>query len=78
MMPAKLAMRLKLPAWTKFVHTADTIMAKVRSLVPDMISLSSDGLLWMMMNEGIRNDDVVRIIVDFIIAAGDTVRFSIH
>jgi len=53
-------------------------MAKVRSLVPDMISLSNDGLLWMMMNEGIRNDDVVRIIVDFIIAAGDTVRFSIH
>ncbi|XP_011267156.1 cytochrome P450 315a1, mitochondrial [Camponotus floridanus] len=72
MMPAKLAMRLRLPAWTKFVHTADMIMAKVRSLVPDMISLSSDGLLWMMMNEGIHNDDVVRIIVDFIIAAGDT------
>lgn len=77
MMPAKLAMRLRLPAWTKFVHTVDTITAKVHSLVSEMISLNSDGLLWMMMNEGIRND-VVRIVADFIIAAGDTVRFSIH
>lgn len=78
MMPAKLAMRLRLPAWTKFVRTADTIMAKVHSLIPKMISLSSDGLLRMMMNEGIGNDDVVRIVADFIVAAGDTVRFSIH
>lgn len=77
-MPAKLAMRLRLPAWTKFVRTADTIMAKVRSLIPDMISLSSGGLLEMMMNEGISNDDLIRIVADFIIAAGDTVRFSIH
>lgn len=77
-MPAKLAMRLKLPAWTEFVRTADTIMAKVRSLVPKMIHLDGDGLLQMMMSNGIRDDDTVRIVVDFIIAAGDTVCFSIH
>lgn len=75
MMPAKLAMRLRLPVWTKFVRTADTILARVHSLVPEMIRLDSDGLLQMMMNNGIRDDDAVRIVVDFIIAASDTVRF---
>ncbi|XP_011647591.1 cytochrome P450 315a1, mitochondrial, partial [Pogonomyrmex barbatus] len=32
MMPAKLAMRLKLPVWTKFVKTVDVILDKVRNL----------------------------------------------
>lgn len=78
MMPAKLAMRLRLPAWTKFVRTADAILVTVRNLVLKMIVLDSDGLLRMMINEGIRDDDAVRIVTDFIIAAGDTVRFPIH
>lgn len=75
MVPAKLAMRLRLPAWTKFVRAADTILDKVCKLVPKMIQFDSDGLLRAMMSNGIRDDDAVRIVADFIIAAGDTVRF---
>ncbi|KMQ90601.1 cytochrome p450 315a1 [Lasius niger] len=78
MMPAKLAMRLRLPVWTKFVRTADTILARLHSLVPEMIRLDSDGLLQMMMNNGIRDDDAVRIVVDFIIAASDTTAISMQ
>lgn len=78
MMPAKLAMRLRLPAWTKFVRTADEILVTVRNLVLKMIYLDNDGLLRMMINDGIGNDDAIRIVTDFIIAAGDTVRFPIY
>ncbi|XP_050457807.1 cytochrome P450 315a1, mitochondrial [Cataglyphis hispanica] len=78
MMPAKLAMRLRLPAWTKFVRTADEILVTVRNLVLKMIFLESDGLLRMMINDGIGNDDAIRIVTDFIIAAGDTTAISMQ
>ncbi|XP_072747648.1 cytochrome P450 315a1, mitochondrial [Anoplolepis gracilipes] len=78
MMSSKLAMKLKLPVWTKFVDTADTILSRVSSLVPEMIRLNSDGLLQMIINDGIRNDDLNRIITDFIIAAGDTTTMSMQ
>ncbi|KAL6258540.1 hypothetical protein P5V15_010497 [Pogonomyrmex californicus] len=72
MMPAKLAMRLKLPVWTKFVKTVDIILDKVRNLVPEMIQMNSDGLLQMLMNDGICDENIIRVVADFIIAAGDT------
>lgn len=75
MMSAKLAMRLKLPRWMKFVATADTILDTVRIMVPELIQLGGDGLLSMMVNNGIRGHDAIRIVTDFIVAAGDTVRF---
>lgn len=67
-------MKLRLPAWTKFVKTVDMVLDKMHNLVPEMIRLDGDGLLKMIMNEGISEDKAVRIITDFIIAAGDTVR----
>lgn len=72
--PAKLAMNLRLPVWTKFVGCADTAFEIVRMLVPEMIRLGGDGLLRKMMDEGIREDDAIPIVTDFILAAGDTVR----
>lgn len=78
MIPAKLAMKLRLPAWTKFVKTVDMVLDKMHNLVPEMIRLDGDGLLKMIMNNGISDDKAVRIITDFIIAAGDTVRFLIY
>lgn len=76
MIPAKLAMKLRLPVWNKFVQAADEVLDKVRKLVPEMVRLSdNDGLLQTILNNGIRGDEAVRIICDFVIAAGDTVRF---
>lgn len=74
MVPAKLAMRLKLPMWTKFVETADTILDTVRNMALVMMQLGGDGMLKFMMDNGILDDIAIRIIGDFIIAAGDTVR----
>lgn len=74
--PPKLAMKFKLPIWTKFVKIVDTVLERVHNLVPKMIQLSNgDGLLQMITNYGICDDMAGRIITDFIIAAGDTVRF---
>ncbi|EZA49326.1 hypothetical protein X777_12356 [Ooceraea biroi] len=78
MLPAKLAMKLKLPVWTKFVQAADAILAKLHKLVPDMIRLNGDGLLATMMENGIRDEDATRIVTDFIIAAGDTTAVTLQ
>jgi len=75
MLPVKLAMKLKFPVWIKFVRAADGILSKVRKLVPEMTRLNGDGLLSMMINDGIHGEDAIRIVADFIIAAGDTVSF---
>jgi len=77
--PPQLAMTLRLPIWTKFVKTVDTVLDKVHNLVPKMIqSMGNDGLLQMIINNNICDDMANRIITDFIIAAGDTVCFLIY
>lgn len=72
MISARMAMKFKLPVWTKFVNTVDTVLNRVRNLVPEIIQFSDDGLLQMMINNGIRDDKTSRIVTDFITAAGDT------
>ncbi|XP_018310004.1 cytochrome P450 315a1, mitochondrial [Mycetomoellerius zeteki] len=79
MIPAKLAMKLRLPVWNKFVQAADEVLDKVRKLVPEMVRLSdNDGLLQTILNNGIRGDEAVRIICDFVIAAGDTTSITMQ
>lgn len=75
-LPAKLAKTLKLPAWNKFVKSADSVLGIVQMLVYKMVRSGGDGLLRTMMDEGIREDNLVRIVTDFVIAAGDTTAFS--
>lgn len=77
-MPAKLAMTLRLPAWTKFAESADTAFEIVRILVPEMTRLGGDGLFKKMLDEGIQEEDAICIVTDFILAAGDTVRFNFN
>ncbi|XP_029052690.2 cytochrome P450 315a1, mitochondrial isoform X1 [Osmia bicornis bicornis] len=71
-MPAKLAMALRLPAWTKFAESADTAFEIVRILVPEMTRLGGNGLFKKMLDEGIQEEDAICIVTDFILAAGDT------
>ncbi|XP_023288664.1 cytochrome P450 315a1, mitochondrial [Orussus abietinus] len=79
LLPAQLAMRLRLPAWRKFVNAADEALGIVRALVPIMARHNAEGgLLKMMMDEGIRGDDLVRIVADLVLAAGDTTAYSMQ
>ncbi|XP_015522295.2 cytochrome P450 315a1, mitochondrial isoform X1 [Neodiprion lecontei] len=78
LLPAKLAMNLKLPSWTKFVASADFALNILRVTVKEMIKFKGNGLIEMLMNEGILEDDLVRIVVDLILAAGDTTAHSMQ
>jgi len=73
----KVAMSFRLPIWTRYVKTVDMVMEKVHNLVPKILQFDNDGLLKIMVND-IDKDIVIRIIADFIIAAGDTVRLLIY
>lgn len=75
--PPKVAMSLRLPIWTRYVKTVDMVMEKVHNLVPEILRFDNDGLLKIIVND-IDKDKVIRIIADFIIAAGDTVRLLIY
>nr|ARN17927.1 cytochrome P450-4 [Cephus cinctus] len=78
LIPAKLAMRIKLPIWKKFVGSIDEVMEIVRILVPEIIRLDGDGLTKMILDEGVQGEDLVRIVADLILAAGDTTAYSMQ
>ena len=74
LLPVKYAMKLRLPVWQQFCSVADETLTIVNSLVSDMIKTEKDGLLSLMKSEGLTNEsDLVRIVSDLVIAAGDTV-----
>lgn len=72
-LPTKLAVKLNLPWWTKFVKCLDDAMDILKILIPEMCQMEGDGILKTMVSEGIQDDDLFRIVADLIIAAGDTV-----
>lgn len=74
--PAELAMRWNLPAWQKFVKCMDDVRDVLDNLVPRMICYEGDGILSRMASEGMSEDDIIRIVMDLMIAAGDTVSLS--
>ena len=70
---AKMAKEMRLPWWNQFVENLDDVLKKVTNMLSIMTSLNGDGLLKKMIDAGMKNEDLVRIIADLIIAAGDTV-----
>ena len=59
--------------WRQFVENLDDVLKKVKNIVTLITCLDGDGLLQNMIEAGIKNQDLVRIVADLIIAAGDTV-----
>ncbi|KAF7989083.1 hypothetical protein HCN44_007393 [Aphidius gifuensis] len=76
LLPAKYAMKLRLPVWQEFVKVADETLDLTRKLVPQMESYGGDGLLFLMKQEGIQDDNLIKIVTDLILAAGDTTAYS--
>lgn len=78
---AKYARACHLPVWKRFVNTVDISLSTARTLVLEMIascSSSSDGLLSEMLNTGVSEEDIIKVVADFIIAAGDTTALSLQ
>lgn len=76
LLPVQYAIKLRLPIWREFVRVADDVLTIVQQLVMDMTRLKGDGLLNLMLQEGIDKNDLSRIVTDLIIAAGDTVNIN--
>ncbi|XP_057321266.1 cytochrome P450 315a1, mitochondrial [Microplitis mediator] len=76
LLPVKYVVKFNLPVWRRFVQVVDEVLELVGTLVPKMIKYQGDGLLSLMLNEGMSEQDVTRIVTDLILAAGDTTAFS--
>ncbi|XP_074106079.1 cytochrome P450 family protein sad isoform X1 [Cotesia typhae] len=76
LLPIKYIVKFNFPVWKKFVRVMDEILKIVSTMVPEMINLRGDGLLRMMINKGMTEQDATRIVTDLILAAGDTAVFS--
>lgn len=75
--PANISKSLKLKIWNDFVLAVDNSIESANNLVSKLMSFNGDGLLNSVLNvHDIPIDMVKRLIVDFIIAAGDTTAYS--
>jgi ecdysteroid 2-hydroxylase len=76
--PPQLAERLQLKAWTGFVEAVVGTMELANEILNDFQKRSyyGDGLLRQMRASGISDDNVSRIFVDFLLAAGDTSSYA--
>lgn len=75
---ARKAKEMNLLWWRQFVEVVDHVLNVVKKTVLLMTTLNGDGLLNDMVNAGINCDDLIRIVADLIIAAGDTVTSTIQ
>ncbi|XP_031342131.1 cytochrome P450 315a1, mitochondrial [Photinus pyralis] len=75
--PAKLAQKLSLLSWKKFCTTVTSALNLSNVLVTKLLTIASeDGLLSKMKQEKILDKDITRIIVDLVLAAGDTTAYT--
>lgn len=78
LLPAKLARLLRLPAWTHFVAAVHAALGKGNALVTRLIPecAAGEGLLGRLLGAGVSHDDARRLVVDLLLAAGDTTAYS--
>ncbi|KAL1455885.1 hypothetical protein WDU94_000650 [Cyamophila willieti] len=72
LLPINLSVRLSLPAWTNFVHAVNSSLKLASSLCDTMEEFRGDGLMSKLKQEGVTVEMIRRIVVDFILASGDT------
>lgn len=77
--PAQPAARFNIPRWRRFADSIREVLSVARLLVMDLLEISDEqGLLRKMRAAGMSDYDVVRIITDLVLAAGDTSAFSME
>lgn len=76
--PPKIAEFLQLKIWTDFEKSVDEVLKMGRRIIDMGMSEMSDGsgMLTMMKESNMSLEDIKRIFIDLIIAAGDTTAFS--
>lgn len=80
LIPAKLAATYKIPAWRRFEYSVDQALRSASHLVEYMLEQfpEGDGLLHRMQEEQMNTSELIRIVADLILAAGDTTAYSMQ
>ncbi|RZC40063.1 p450 domain containing protein [Asbolus verrucosus] len=81
LIPSSIASKLKIPRWRRFVRSVDQALEGGNRLVNRLIrelSPKSNGLLPKLLNEDMDIENVKRIIVDMVLAAGDTSTYAME
>ncbi|KAI5729656.1 hypothetical protein M8J76_005004 [Diaphorina citri] len=77
MLPINLSIKLKLSAWTKFVESVHQSLALASELLHKMEPFNGDGLSSKLKEvENVSPELIRRMVIDFILAAGDTTAIS--
>ncbi|KAF2898975.1 hypothetical protein ILUMI_07202 [Ignelater luminosus] len=75
--PATLAHKFKFKSWDRFVKSVDDAMKLANELVNRLNEIpGGDGLLARMKSENLPKSDITRIVVDLVLAAGDTTAYT--
>ncbi|XP_025833089.1 cytochrome P450 315a1, mitochondrial [Agrilus planipennis] len=77
---ARFASKLGLSSWRNFAKAMDRSLQLTNTLMTRLIDndRNSDGLLSRLKNENVNRTDILRILADFIIAAGDTTAYTME
>lgn len=80
LIPSELAAKFNIPQWKKFSNSVTNSLNCARSLVINLLheELDNDGLLVQMLNENLNEDEIVRLVSDLLLAAGDTTAYSME
>lgn len=79
LMPAVVAAKLRLPAWRRFASSVSEALSASTLLVTTLLELpASDGILQRMVEEKLQREEIVKLVADLIIAAGDTTAYTME
>ncbi|KAI8436888.1 hypothetical protein MSG28_010330 [Choristoneura fumiferana] len=77
-LPLNLCLRLNLNVWRNFKESVDMSLLLAQKLVSEMLLKRDDnnGLVHKLLAENVSDNLIIRIVADFIIAAGDTTAYT--
>lgn len=80
LLPAVLAEKLNLPPWRRFVRCVGDALDISTALVTQLLAerLSNHGLLARMLQENLQPPEIVKLVADLILAAGDTTAYTME
>lgn len=79
LLSAVLAAKLHLPVWKRFVACVDDALNTSKQLVTTLLDEpASDGILSKMLEEELQHPEIVKLVADLILAAGDTTAYTME
>lgn len=81
LLPATLAATLQLPVWKRFVRSVDDALTTSNSLVTTLLDEcgTNNGILKRMVDEeNLARSEIVKLVADLILAAGDTTAYTME